>query len=101
MQRRATTMTDKNGDLEQLQAAIPGLIVPWRAGNGAIQSPLCALRRKTASHADYIASWLEVLREDNRAIVRAASQASKAADFLLGFLPGDERASTDAELAAA
>jgi hypothetical protein len=33
-------------------------------------------------HADYIGSWLEVLREDNRAIVRAASQASKAADWL-------------------
>jgi antirestriction protein ArdC len=39
----------------------------------------------TVRHADYIGSWLEVLREDNRAIVRAASQASKAADFLLGF----------------
>ena len=38
-------------------------------------------------HADYIGSWLEVLREDNRAIVRAASQASKAADYLLGFAP--------------
>jgi hypothetical protein len=34
--------------------------------------------------------WLEVLREDNRAIVRAASQASKAADFLLAFLPSDD-----------
>jgi antirestriction protein ArdC len=55
----------------------------------------------TVRHADYIASWLEVLREDNRAIVRAASQASKAADFLLGFLPDEERASTDAEPAAA
>jgi antirestriction protein ArdC len=42
----------------------------------------------TVRHADYIGSWLEVLREDNRAIVRAASQASKAADWLLGFLPG-------------
>jgi antirestriction protein ArdC len=41
----------------------------------------------TVRHADYIASWLEVLREDNRAVVRAASAASKAADFLLGFLP--------------
>ncbi|RUV74840.1 MAG: DUF1738 domain-containing protein [Mesorhizobium sp.] len=41
----------------------------------------------TVRHADYLASWLEVLREDNRAIVRAASQASKAADWLLGFLP--------------
>jgi antirestriction protein ArdC len=44
----------------------------------------------TVRHADYIGSWLEVLREDNRAIVRAASQASKAANFLLGFLPDDE-----------
>jgi antirestriction protein ArdC len=41
----------------------------------------------TVRHADYIGSWLEVLREDNRAIVRAASHASKAADYLLGFLP--------------
>jgi len=38
-------------------------------------------------HADYIGSWLEVLREDNRVIVRAASQASKAADWLLTFAP--------------
>jgi antirestriction protein ArdC len=45
----------------------------------------------TVRHADYVGSWAEVLREDNRAIVRAASQASKAADFLLGFLPEDER----------
>ncbi|UPK06346.1 antirestriction protein ArdC [Bradyrhizobium sp. 170] len=40
----------------------------------------------TVRHADYIGSWLKVLREDNRAVVRAASAASKAADFLLGFL---------------
>jgi len=38
----------------------------------------------TVRHADYIAAWLEVLREDNRAIFRAASAASKAADWLLG-----------------
>lgn len=43
----------------------------------------------TVRHADYIGSWLEVLREDNRAIVRAASQASKAADWLLGFVPAE------------
>ncbi len=36
-------------------------------------------------HADYLGSWLAILREDNRAIVRAASAASKAADFLLAF----------------
>lgn len=50
----------------------------------------------TVRHADYIGSWLDVLREDNRAIVRAASQASKAADYLLGFLPKpDLRAAAD------
>jgi antirestriction protein ArdC len=41
----------------------------------------------TVRHVDYIGSWLEVMREDSRAIVRAASQASKAADWLLAFLP--------------
>lgn len=39
----------------------------------------------TVRHADYLGSWLEVLREDSRAIFRAASQASKAADVILGF----------------
>ena len=41
----------------------------------------------TVRHADYIGSWLTVLREDSKAIFRAASQASKAADYLLNFLP--------------
>jgi antirestriction protein ArdC len=46
----------------------------------------------TVRHADYIGSWLEVLRDDDRAIVRAASAASKAADFLLAFRPdADDR----------
>ena len=48
----------------------------------------------TVRHADYIGSWLEVMREDSRAIVRAASQASKAADWLLAHLPDD---STDVD----
>jgi antirestriction protein ArdC len=42
----------------------------------------------TVRHADYVGAWLEVLHEDNRAIVRAASTASKAADYLLALLPG-------------
>jgi antirestriction protein ArdC len=41
----------------------------------------------TVRLADYIGSWLEVLRDDDRAIVRAASAASKAADYLLAFRP--------------
>jgi len=51
----------------------------------------------TVRHADYIGSWAEVLREDNRAIVRAASQASKAADWLLGFLPDGQQAAIAGE----
>ena len=39
----------------------------------------------TVRHADYLGAWLSVLREDSKAIFRAASQASKAADYLLAF----------------
>lgn len=47
----------------------------------------------TVRHADYLGSWLQVLRADNRAIFRAASQASKAADFLLQYqTPAQEQA---------
>jgi antirestriction protein ArdC len=48
---------------------------------------LCAALgiQPTVRHADYLGSWLEVLRADARAIFKAASQASKAADFLLAF----------------
>jgi antirestriction protein ArdC len=41
-------------------------------------------------HADYLGSWLGVLREDSRAIFKAASQASKAADYLLAFAAAPE-----------
>jgi antirestriction protein ArdC len=43
----------------------------------------------TVRHADYIASWIAVLKEDNRAIFRAARHASKAADFILAFQSGE------------
>jgi antirestriction protein ArdC len=39
----------------------------------------------TVRHSDYLAGWLALLRGDNRAIFRAASAASKAADYLLGL----------------
>ena len=39
----------------------------------------------TVRHADYLGEWLSLLREDSRAIFRAASAASKAADYLLAF----------------
>jgi len=51
----------------------------------------------TVRHADYVGSWLEVMREDSRAIVRAASQASKAADWILAHLPEAEPSDTDTD----
>ena len=33
-------------------------------------------------HADYLASWLKILKHDSRAIFRAAAMAQKAADFV-------------------
>jgi antirestriction protein ArdC len=56
----------------------------------------------TVRHADYVGAWLEVMREDSRAIVRAASQASKAADWILAHLPdaGGDTATNDKREAA-
>ena len=36
-------------------------------------------------HASYVESWLKVLKADARAIITAASLASKATDYLRGF----------------
>jgi antirestriction protein ArdC len=36
-------------------------------------------------HAEYIANWLEVLKNDNRAIFTAASHAQRAVDYLHGL----------------
>jgi antirestriction protein ArdC len=47
-------------------------------------------------HADYLGHWLQILKEDSRAIFHAASQASKASDFLLAF-----RESRGAEISTA
>jgi antirestriction protein ArdC len=61
----------------------------------------------TVRHADYIGAWIDHLGEDCRAIVRAASAASKAADYLLAFrdrlgaaAPMDDTDATDARTVA-
>ncbi|MEY9742324.1 antirestriction protein ArdC [Bradyrhizobium japonicum] len=52
--------------------------------------------KPTVRHADYLGSWLDVLRSDSRAIFRAASKASKAADFLLAFSEDNRAAAAKA-----
>ncbi|MGN6620563.1 MAG: ArdC family protein [Sphingomonas sp.] len=54
----------------------------------------------TVRHADYLGAWLKVLRGDNRAIFRAASAASKAADWLLVRHNEAEAARIDVRAAA-
>jgi antirestriction protein ArdC len=36
-------------------------------------------------HAGYIDNWLQCLRDDNRAVFKAAAMAQKAADYILGL----------------
>ena len=36
-------------------------------------------------HSSYIASWLRVLKNDNKAVFKAAALAQKSADYLAGF----------------
>jgi antirestriction protein ArdC len=38
-----------------------------------------------ANHNAYVGHWLGILQQDHGAIIRASSQASKAADFILAF----------------
>ena len=42
------------------------------------------------NHAAYLSHWIEQMKGDSRYIFRAASQASKATDFLLSFRPHSE-----------
>ena len=44
-------------------------------------------------HADYLASWLKVLRQDKRAIFVAATRAQQAADYLIQRLQPPRRRS--------
>lgn len=48
------------------------------------------------NHASYLQSWLDVLREDRRAIFRAAAAAQKAADWMLALHPDHARTTAEA-----
>src|ERR1700722_10836504 len=39
------------------------------------------------NHASYLQSWIGVLKQDRREIFRAAAEAQKMADYILGFHP--------------
>ena len=43
-------------------------------------------------HAAYLDHWLQVLKQDKRAIVSAASHAQRAADYLQGLQQAEQQA---------
>lgn len=51
-------------------------------------------------HADYIKSWIELLKHDNRAFFTAASKAQQAADYLRNKMLADNDAGGDEAIAA-
>jgi antirestriction protein ArdC len=48
---------------------------------------LCSMlgleKQPTPDHAKYLNNWLEVLKQDKRAMIKAFGQAQKAADYIL------------------
>jgi antirestriction protein ArdC len=65
--------------------------MPWKSSspNWALHS--CADLELTPEvqddHASYIASWLQVLKNDHRAIFRAATHAQSAVNYLHSLQP--------------
>ena len=61
------------------KAALPSMI---EAGEGSIVNMASVSAYGGGAHAAYIASWLELLKEDSRAIFTASSKAQQAADWM-------------------
>lgn len=54
-------------------------------GAAFLSSDLALAPAVRTDHADYIASWIKVLNDDQRAIFTASAHAQRAADFLNGL----------------
>ena len=51
-------------------------------GAGSLCARLNILPGPRADHAQYLANWLKVLKEDKKAIFTAAAKAQAAADYV-------------------
>ena len=51
-------------------------------GSAFLWADLSITPEPREDHASYLAHWLEILREDKRAIFAAAAHAQRAVDFL-------------------
>ena len=55
-------------------------------GSAFLNADLGIIGSTLQDHADYLAHWTKILREDKKAILTAAAQASKAHAFIKGLL---------------
>lgn len=77
---------DLSGRFGNAAYAVEELIA--ELGAAFLCSDLAITPEPRADHAQYIANWLKVLKDDKRAIFTAASKASQAANWLLGHEKG-------------
>ena len=66
---------DLNYAKEELRAEIASVFMAAETG----------IPHDPANHASYVGSWIKALREDKNEIFRAAQDASRAADYVLGL----------------
>jgi len=59
-------------------------------GAAFLCAELLVSRTPRPDHAHYLKDWLEVLRSDKTAIFAAASQASRAVEYLRGLQDGQK-----------
>ena len=60
-------------------------------GGAFLNADLGILNATLPDHADYLASWIKILKGDKKAILTAAAQASKAHAFIKELLSGQEQ----------
>ncbi|RTL73327.1 MAG: hypothetical protein EKK41_00170 [Hyphomicrobiales bacterium] len=56
-------------------------------GSAFLCADLAISNAPRADHAQYLASWLAVLKQDKRALFHAAAKASEAVTYLRGLQP--------------
>jgi hypothetical protein len=66
---------DTNYAKEELRAELTSVFLAAESG----------IPHDTARHAAYVGSWIQTLKDDKNEIFRAARDANRAADFLLGL----------------
>ena len=55
-------------------------------GSAFLNADLGIIGSTLQDHADYLASWIAILKSDKRAILTAAAQASKAHTYIMGLV---------------